>query len=99
MPERETAPGRSHPVGVTVSGDGVNFCVYSKYATAVELLLFDGPDSAQPAQTVRLDPARNRTYHYWHVEVRRKGAGHVYGYRVFGPNSPGDGLRFDRTRV
>src|SRR5262245_38074395 len=99
MPEPETALGRSHPVGATVSGDGVNFCVYSKYATAVELLLFDGPDCVQPAQTVRLDPARNRTYHYWHVEVRRTGAGQVYGYRVFGPNRPDAGLRFDPTKL
>jgi glycogen operon protein len=99
MTARETTAGRSHPVGATVSADGVNFCVYSKHATAVELLLFDGPDSAQPAQTVRLDPGGNRTYHYWHVEVRGVGAGQVYGYRVLGPNRPEAGLRFDPAKL
>src|SRR5262245_29726262 len=99
MAARETTPGRSHPVGATVSADGVNFCVYSKHATAVELLLFDRHDSPQATQTVRLDPDRNRTYHYWHVEVRGAGAGQVYGYRVFGPNRPEAGLLFAPEKV
>jgi glycogen operon protein len=99
MAAYETLPGRSYPVGATVSADGVNFCIYSKHATAVELLLFDGPDAPRPAQTIRLDPERNRTYHYWHVEVRGAGAGQVYGYRVDGPNRPGAGLRFDPAKL
>ena len=37
----EIAAGRSYPVGATASGAGVNSCVYSKYATRVELLLFE----------------------------------------------------------
>jgi pullulanase/glycogen debranching enzyme len=37
----ETGPGRSHPLGATVDKEGVNFSVFSRNATAVELLLFD----------------------------------------------------------
>src|SRR5262245_46770685 len=99
MNARETRPGRSHPIGATVSTDGVNFCVSSKHATAVELLLFDGPNSAPAAQVIRLEPQSNRTYHYWHVEVHGAGAGQVYGYRVFGPNRPKAGLRFDPAKL
>ena len=96
---RDTAAGSCHPIGATLSAEGVNFCLYSKYATGVELLLFDAPDALQPAQIVQLDPAKNRTYHYWHVEVRGAAAGQVYGYRVSGPNQPAAGLRFDPTKL
>jgi glycogen operon protein len=33
------------------------------------------------------------------VEVRGAGAGQVYGYRVFGPNRPEAGLRFDPAKL
>ena len=33
--------------------------------------LFDREDDATPSRKVRLDPAMNRTYHYWHVFVPR----------------------------
>ena len=61
--------GRSSPLGATLSLGGANFSVYSKHATAVELLLFDGVDDARPARVIRIDPSTNRTYHYWHVFV------------------------------
>ncbi|NIV35716.1 MAG: hypothetical protein GWN58_41560, partial [Anaerolineae bacterium] len=34
-------PGKSFPLGATVSPEGVNFSVYSKNGAAAELLLFD----------------------------------------------------------
>jgi isoamylase len=39
----KTLPGESYPVGATVEKDGkngVNFCIFSKQATFIELLLF-----------------------------------------------------------
>ena len=53
--------GRSSPLGATPSPDGVNFSVFSRHATGVELLLFNGVDDARPERMVRLDPAVNRT--------------------------------------
>ena len=82
-------PGRSFPLGSTLSPEGVNFSVFSKSATLVELLLFDGVEEAQPARVIRLDPRRHRTYHYWHVFVPGLKAGQLYGYRVHGPFDPG----------
>src|SRR5919109_4193860 len=61
---RETTAGRSSPLGATLSPEGANFSVYSKHATGIELLLFDGVDDARPARVIRLDPSTNRTYHY-----------------------------------
>jgi glycogen operon protein len=79
--------------------DGVNFSVYSRRATAIELVLFDAVDGARPAQVIRLDPVRNRTYHYWHVFVPGLRAGQLYGYRAEGPYEPARGLRFDPAKL
>ena len=71
--------GRSAPLGASAHADGVNFSVFSKNATGVELLLFDREDASCPSRTIALDPERNRTYHYWHVFVPGIGPGQLYG--------------------
>src|SRR5262249_62178587 len=91
--------GSSSPLGATPSRDGVNFSVYSRHATGVQLLLFNGVDDAKAARVVRLDPSVNRTYHYWHVFVPDVRPGQLYAYRVEGPFDPSSGLRFDPTKV
>jgi hypothetical protein len=48
---------------------------------------------------VRLDPAANRTYHYWHVFVSGVRPGQLYGYRMNGSWDPANGTRFDPTKV
>ncbi len=77
--------GRSSPLGATVVDGGVNFSLYSRAASAVELLFFDREDDAAPSRVVRLDPAANRSYHYWHTFVPGISAGQIYAYRVDGP--------------
>jgi isoamylase len=97
-----TAPlgeGSSSPLGATPSAEGVNFSVFSNHATGVDLLLFDGVGDAKPARMVRLDPAVNRTYHYWHVFVPDVRPGQLYAYRVDGPFDPPSGMRFDPMKV
>jgi isoamylase len=91
--------GRSWPLGATVVDGGINFSVFSRSATRVELLLFDGEDDARPVRMIRLDPAANRTYHYWHVCVPGIRPGQLYGYRVAGPYDPANGMRFDPAKV
>ncbi len=91
--------GRVAPLGATVSHDGVNFSIFSREATAVELLLFDQEDDAKPTRSITIDPATNRTYHYWHVFVPGVGAGQIYAYRIQGPLDPANGLRFDPTKI
>ncbi|HYB43397.1 MAG TPA: glycogen debranching enzyme, partial [Candidatus Methylomirabilis sp.] len=94
-----TGPGKSSPLGATPSREGVNFSVFSKHASGVELLLFDGVDDARPARAIRLDPVADRTYHYWHCFIPGLAAGQLYGYRVEGPSDPASGMRFDSTKV
>src|SRR5262249_26263297 len=93
-----SAAGRSSPLGATIADGGVNFSLFSRTATGVELLLFDR-DAAGPARAIRLNPATNHTYHYWHAFVPGVKAGQLYGYRVEGPAAPDRGLRFDPTKV
>jgi glycogen operon protein len=91
--------GHCYPLGASVRRGGVNFCVFSKNCTALELLLFDGPDEPEPARVLRLDPVRNRTFYYWHAFVPEVGAGQLYAYRVHGPYAPEEGHRFDGAKV
>jgi len=91
--------GSAAPLGATVTSDGVNFSLFSRTATGVELLFFDQIDDGSPSRIVSLDPVVNRTYHYWHTFVRGVRSGQIYGYRVHGPNVPSRGLRFDASKV
>ena len=91
--------GRSWPLGATIHDGGVNFSVYSRNASAVELLLFDREDDARPARVIPIEPVLHRTYHYWHTFVPGLRLGQIYGYRVQGPNDPANGLRSDPAKV
>jgi glycogen operon protein len=87
------------PLGATVLPEGVNFAVFSKYAEAVQLLLFDGPEAPTPSRVFDLDLENNRTNYYWHVLVPHLGPGQTYAWRVQGPSRPEDGHRFDGAKV
>ena len=91
--------GSSSPLGATPSANGVNFSVFSRHATGVQLLLFDAADDTKAARVVDLDPSTNRTYYYWHVFVPNVRPGQLYGYQVDGPLDQSSGLRFDATKV
>ena len=51
-PAIEISGGQSAPLGATPVGNGVNFSVYSRDASGIELLLFDREDDAQPARVI-----------------------------------------------
>jgi glycogen operon protein len=87
--------GQSFPLGATVYSKGINFSVYSRSASRIELLFFDDVDAARPARIIPLEPYQNRTYHYWHVFVPDAQAGQIYAYRAHGPFDPEKGFRFD----
>jgi len=92
--------GCSHPLGAIPDDFGVNFSLYSKSATGVELLLFNEHDDPEPVQTLSLDPAVNKTFHFWHVYVHGLKPGMYYAYRVDGPFDPqGSGHRYNRNKI
>jgi glycogen operon protein len=91
--------GVAAPLGATVTVDGVNFSVFSRRATRVDLLLFESAGDGVPSQIIELAPIGNRTYHYWHVFVPALKAGQIYGYRVHGPCDPDRGDYFDPGKL
>jgi len=91
--------GQSSPLGATVRDGGVNFSMFSRSASGMELLFFDGAEDRKPTRVIRFDPEIDRTYHYWHHFVPGVKSGQIYGYRAHGPFDPANGLRFDATKV
>jgi len=96
---RIVATGSSAPLGASILPGGVNFSVFSKNATLIELLLFDDAAAPTPARVIPLAAKGHRTYHYWHAFVSGLEPGQVYAYRAHGPLAPERGLRFDAEKV
>jgi isoamylase len=95
----DVRPGSPLPLGTQEWGRGVNFSIFSRYASRVRLELFDHPEDAAPARVIDLDSARNRTGDVWHVWVKGIGPGQIYAYRVDGPYKPAEGHRFNFNRL
>jgi glycogen operon protein len=91
--------GSTAPLGASVYPGGVNFSVFSRSATLIELLLFDDPGAAEPSRVVTLAAPAHRTYHYWHAFIPDLRPGQLYGYRAHGPHAPERGLRFDASKL
>ncbi len=91
--------GRPFPLGATCVESGVNFSLFSRGATGIELHFFDDANAPRPAKIVPLDPVTNRTYHYWHIFVPGVRPGQVYACRVTGPSDPARGMRFDPSKL
>ncbi len=91
--------GHVSPFGATILYDGaVNFSVFSKHATACELLLYhrgeEEPYAVLPfPEDFRLGNVFSMiVYGLDYEEVE-------YGYRFDGPDDPKDGHRFDKHKV
>ena len=91
--------GSRYPPGATCDAGGANFSLFSRYATDVELLLYERADSPEPFQVIVLDPEVNRTFFFWHVYVEGLRPGVHYTWRVDGPDDTvATGFRFDRGK-
>jgi isoamylase len=88
-------PGQSYPLGATWDGQGVNFALFSEHAEAVELCLFD-PKGRRETERIRV---RWQDDQIWHCYLPEARPGLLYGYRVYGPYDPGNGLRFNPHKL
>lgn len=95
----KATPGKSYPLGCTISAEGVNFVVYSKRADFLELLLFENEYSEAPCAVYRLSPEQNLTSNYWHIFLEACQANQIYGWRAYGPFEPEKGLLFDSDKL
>ena len=90
-----TLPGRSYPLGATWDGSGVNFALFSEFAEAVDLCIFD-PASREQLACI---PVREQTDFVWHIYLPELRPGAHYGYRVRGLFDPARGLRFNEHKL
>ena len=85
--------GQPFPLGATWDGQGTNFSIFSEHAEAVELCLFDHEDRETRVAI------EHQTAHNWHSYLPGVGPRQRYGYRVYGPYSPQEGLRFNPAKL
>lgn len=89
-PEAESActyqarRGSRFPVGASVVPGGVNFCIFCRHATRLELLLYASAGSPEPFQIVPLSSEGNRTFYFWHVLVEDLPVPCYYTWRAYG---------------
>lgn len=89
-------PGQPYPLGATWDGMGVNFALFSEYATKVELCLFDSPDATHETQRITVPEYTDQV---WHVYLPDARPGQIYAYRVYGPYEPENGHRFNPNKL
>ena len=89
--------GSPLPLGTQETEGGVNFAVFSRYASRVRLEFFDHPEDAEPARIIDLDSVHNRTGDVWHVWVEGIGSGQLYACWMVEMHV--DGFRFDLASV
>ncbi len=89
-------PGKPYPLGATWDGNGVNFAIFSEFAEAVDLCLFNSANDTTEAQKIRLTERKDMIWHCYLPDAR---PGQLYGYRVHGPYDPAHGHRFNSNKV
>ena len=93
-------PGSRYPAGATAVSGGVNFSIYSRHATHVELLLFATADSQEPFQIIPLEARLHRVFFFWSLLVVELPVGTHYAWRIDGPDDVHQsGFCFDREKV
>ncbi|MGE4527544.1 MAG: glycogen debranching enzyme, partial [Rhodospirillaceae bacterium] len=90
--------GKPLPFGASIVAGGVNFSVFSRFATACDLVLFHKHE-AEPFAIIPF-PDSFRTGNVFAMTVFDLDYENVeYGYRMDGPSDPAAGHRFDRGKV
>lgn len=78
------------PPGVTIRKDGINFSLFARNASGVDLIIDISTDTDLfwPTLEIPLDPIRNRTGDMWHILLETDRTDIVYGFKVKGNNTP-----------
>jgi isoamylase len=92
-PTGELWPGKAYPLGATYDGAGTNFTLFSEVADRVELCLFDADGAETRITLPEVD------YFVWHGYIPAIEPGQRYGYRVYGPYEPAEGLRCNPNKL
>ena len=90
--------GKSLPLGATVTGEGVNFAIFSRFASSMKLVIFESAEDKSPYIEIPIDKMGYKTGDIWHCLVKGLKAGACYLYRAEGPFMPERGQRFDNKK-
>jgi isoamylase len=86
-------PGQAYPLGATYDGTGTNFAIYSEVAEQIELCLFDDAGNEERIRLPEMDA------YVWHAFLPGIQPGQKYGFRVYGPHDPAQGLRCNPNKL
>ena len=99
----QSVEGAPYPMGATwlESEAAFNFAIYSKHATGVVLLIYSGEDPVHPIYCHRMTYPANKTGRVWHCRIPASAipGAKYYAYTVEGLFDPGEGQRFDSSKV
>ena len=93
---REVWPGKPVPRGAYFDGAGVNFSVFSRVASRIEVCLYD---PQQPDREIDRFDLREVHGFTWHAYVPGLQPGTLYGLRVHGPFEPEGGHRCNPNKL
>ena len=89
-------PGHPYPLGANWDGAGVNVALFSDKATKVELCLFNSADDPHEYERIELPERMYNVFHGYFPDLK---PGMLYGFRVYGPYDPQNGLRFNPNKL
>jgi len=93
VPPSMAWPGTWEPLGVTADEGGVNVALWAEGAERVEFCLI-----ADDGSEHRVELGES-TFHVFHGYVPGVKVGALYGFRVYGPWDPENGLRFNPHKL
>lgn len=94
----KSSSGMPLPLGATKISQGINFSLFSRNATAVELVISFAQSDSKPT-VYKLDQHYNKTGDIWHILLHDIPDDIHYGYRVSGPVFPGDNGQFYNQKL
>jgi glycogen operon protein len=93
---RAVWPGKPNPRGASFDGNGVNFAVFSRVATRVEVCIYDPGDPGTEIDRFDLPESSGYTFHGYVPDLQ---PGTLYGLRVHGPYAPTRGHRCNPSKL
>ena len=89
-------PADPRTLGATLTDGGANFAIWSNAADAIELCLFNEVNGKLVETRFAMS---HRNGPIWHGYLAGVKAGQRYGYRVYGPWQPENGVRFNAAKL
>ena len=89
-------PGITHTLGATLVDGGVNFAIFSRHASSLDLCLYDADQPERETHRIKMHRGEADL---WHVRVHGIGPGTLYGFRAHGAWLPVNGLRFNAHKL